>query len=60
MSETSSGYSGYALASALSGMKRYGMEIGNTSERVFSVQPLGPPPCEETLPTELIDWPEKK
>lgn len=55
-----SGYNGYSIASVLAGMARAGIIGMNDDGRIFVIPPVGPPPCDETLPTELIDWPEKK
>ena len=66
--QAASGYSGYSLASALSSTLHSNercKQVGNDNfpitreERVFSVPPSGPPPCDETFSANLIDWPEE-
>lgn len=69
--QSSSGYSGYSLASAFSATLHSNERcnqlvrdnfpcLSPRGDRVFSVPSSVPPPCDETLPTDLIDWPKKK
>lgn len=67
--DNSGGYSGYSQASALSSIVHSNARCEQLimdnfpklrADRVFSVPSSVPPSLEETLPTDLIDWPEKK
>ena len=67
MCKESGEFSGYAIASALSHMYRYDRRARELiddncpgfSGRMFSTPSAIPPPLDETLPTDLIDWPNK-